>query len=487
MLEAERVRSSAVQEAAFYRAKLAAMESSSESEVARIERERTADLERLLATALAGQAERDRKIQELNDAVSLQTTLLEQAEARADDASKRADALSQSYDQSSESEKVLREENANLNARLRETSDRLLAQTSLAEQQEVDYNKTQSQLEELLHSRDQHIRALDQTRLAVTAATARAEEVDAQYARAREQITQLEADVAELRGELEVRNTEIDAARARIADVENFWAKSRQEADAFRAATTGSLGKLLDSHLELKSDEDRITRGYTEKISVLQNEVLSLRDALKETSRRADEAQQTLSKERSKVRDAEAETLSLRSQVVGFRTQYSIALADSGRYRKEVAAKEAELQNKAKEMSTVAMRMDAMRSYLAANGVVVEDEQGNPLRADDVTAARMQELEDRLSERTRAHEIVERELEALLKQKQDVDAQVESLSAQLDRVRATQSPSRRNGSDGNSDALVADLRKQLEETEESYKARLQQLEEDYQLAVHYVK
>ena len=128
-----------------------------------------------------------------------------------------------------------------------------------------------------------------------------------------------------------------------------------------------------------------------------------------------------------------------------------------------------------------------MRSYLAANGVVAEDEDGNPLRADDATSARIQDLEDRLAERTRAHEIAERELQSLLQQKQDVDAQVESLSAQLDRVRTTQSQSRRNGVDSVSDARVAELEQKLEETENSYKARLQQLEEDYQLAVHYVK
>ncbi|RPD82328.1 hypothetical protein L226DRAFT_556194 [Lentinus tigrinus ALCF2SS1-7] len=485
--EAERVRVSAVQEAAFYRAKLAALEASSESEVARIERERTADLERQLQVALAGQAERDRKIQELNDSVSLQTTLLEQAEARAEDASKRADTLTQSYDQSTEAHNALRERNAALEARLRETSDKLLAQTSLVEQHEADYIKAQSQLENVLRSQDQHIRALDQTRAALEAASSRAEEVDAQYARAREQISQLEADVAELRGELEARTSEIEAARVRIADTENFWAKSREEADAFRAVTTGSLGKLLDSHHELKSDEDRLTRGYTEKINALQNEVSSLRDMLRDTSRRADEAQEELSKERHRIRETETETLSLRSQVVGFRTQLSMALADSGRLRKDLVVKETELQNKAKEASTAALRMEAMRSYLAANGIVAEDEDGNPLRADDVTSARIQELEDRLVERTRAHEIAERELQSLLQQKQDVDAQVESLSAQLDRVRTTQSPSRRNGVDSGSDARVAELEQKLEETENSYKARLQQLEEDYQLAVHYVK
>ena len=268
--------------------------------------------------------------------------------------------------------------------------------------------------------------------------------------------------------------------------MENFWAKSREEADAFRAVTTGSLGKLLDSHHELKNDEDRITRGYTEKINALQNEVSSLREMLRDTSRRADETQEELSKERQKISKTDSETQSLRSQVIGFRTQLSMALADSGRLRKELVLKDSELQTKAKEASAAALRLEAMRSYLAANGIVAEDEHGNPLRADDVTSARIHELEDRLAERTRAHEIAERELQSLLQQKQDVDAQVESLSAQLDRLRATQSPSRRNGAD-NSDARVADLEQKLEETENSYKARLQQLEEDYQLAVHYVK
>ncbi|KAI1789772.1 hypothetical protein LXA43DRAFT_1096023 [Ganoderma leucocontextum] len=485
--EAERVRASAVQEAAFYRAKLAALEASSENDIAKVERDRVADLERQLSVALSGQAERDRKIQELNDSLSLQTTLLEQAEARADDASKRADSLAQSHDQHIDSHNTMRDRHGKLEAKLRETSDRLLSQTSLVEQHEADYIKSQSQLNELLREKDQHIRALDQTRSALETASARADEVDAQYARAREQIGQLEADVAELRGELESRTTEIEAARVRLADVENFWAKSREEADAFRAATTGSLGKLLDSHHELRNDEDRLARGYTEKINALQNEVSSLRDMLRDTSRRADEAQEELSTQHQKVREADVENSSLRSQVVGFRTQLSIALGDRGRLHKDLLAKDSELQAKFKEASAAALRLDAMRSYLTANGVVVEDEDGNPLRADDVMSTRLQELEDRLAERTRAHEISERELQTLLSQKQDVDAQVESLSAQLDRLRTTQSPSRRNGHDSGSEARIADLESKLEETENSYKARLQQLEEDYQLAVHYVK
>ncbi|KAI0778416.1 hypothetical protein BD413DRAFT_466819 [Trametes elegans] len=485
--EAERVRASAVQEAAFYRAKLAAIEASSDNEIVKVERERTADLERQLAAALSGQAERDRKIKELNESLSLQTTLLEQAEARAEDASKRADTLSQSRERDSEEQTTLQERNALLETTLQEQSEKLLEQTSLAEQREADYLKAQSQLDELLHSQEQHVRALDQTRAALEAASARAIEVDAQYSRARDQIVQLEGDVAELRGELEARTTEVENARTRLADIETSWDQSRKEADAFRAAATGQLGKLLDSHLELRTDEDRLTRGFQEKENALLAEIASLRDMLKDASHRAQDAQEELSNQRRKAREAEAETLSLRSQVVGFRTQLSMALADSGRLRKDLNAKESELLAKMKEASASALRLEAMRSYLAANGIVAEDENGDALRADDVTSARIQELEDRLAERTRAHDIAERELQTLLHQKQDADNQVEALSTQLDRIRTTQSPSRRNGGDAASDARISELEEKLEETESSYKARLAQLEEDYQLAVHYVK
>ncbi|KAI0830545.1 hypothetical protein BC628DRAFT_1336597 [Trametes gibbosa] len=485
--EAERLRTSALQESAFYRAKLAALESSSDNELVKVERERIADLERQLSAALSGHADRDRKIKELNESLSLQTTLLEQAEARADDASKRADTLAHSHERDNEDQITLRGRNAFLETQLREQSEKLLEQTSVAEQREADYIKAQTQLDDLLHSDDQHVRALEQTRAALAAVSARAEEVDAQYGRARDQITQLEADVAELRGELEARTTEVENARLRLLDVENSWAKSREEADAFRAVTTGSLGKLLDSHHELRADEDRLTRGHQEKLDALQAEIASLRDMLKDASRRAQEAQDELSGQRRKAREAETETLSLRSQVVGLRTHISLAMADSGRLRKELNTKESDLLSKTKEASTFALRLEAMRSYLAANGIVAEDEEGNPLRADDVTSARIRELEDMLTERTRAHGIAERELQTLLEQKQDADNQVESLSNQLDRIRTTQSPSRRNGADADADARVAELEQKAEETENSYKARLAQLEEDYQLAVHYVK
>lgn len=480
--EAERMRQNALQEAAFYRAKLAALESSSERDVTRLERERIAELERQLAHATSAQGDRDQRIKELEDSLAMQTTLLEQAEAKAEDSSKRAEMLAESHARAVQEQQTLRDRCNVMESTTREQADQLLAHKSQLEQREADYLHVQTQLDELMRTREQHIRALEQAQNAVNASAARANELDKQYERARDQITQMETDLVELRGELEARTMEVETVRMHLADAENSWAKSREEADAFRALTTGSLGKLLDSHRDLQSDEDRLARGHAEKLVALESEVNALRTILKETTRRADDTQSELTQERRKLHELEVDNLALRSQIVGLRTQLSSALADSGRLRKDLAVKDAELRSKMKEVSDTNVKLDMLRNFLADNGIV---EGEDIVRPDAVPSSpRLTQLEEQLANRSRMHERAERELQLALQDKRDAEAQVETLSAQLNRMH---SPSRRNTTDSNEDSRVQELEQKLEEVESSYKARLQQLEDDYQLAVHYVK
>jgi hypothetical protein len=110
-----------------YHAKFAAPHSSSEGEVARLE------LERQLSVSLAVQAERGHRIAQLTDELSLKSTLLEQAEANATEAAKRA------------------------GLEVREHADRLLMQTSLVQQRDAELVDMQAILDELLQSRDQQV------------------------------------------------------------------------------------------------------------------------------------------------------------------------------------------------------------------------------------------------------------------------------------------------------------------------------------------
>ena len=475
------MKTSAIQEAAYYRAKVAALEAAAPEELVRVERDRLVILERQLSSMLTERAEKDRKIGELSDSLALTTTLLEQAEARAVDASKRADLLEDSHEEKLREHADLQERHIMLEAALREHADRLLSQSSQLEQREADLSNAQSQVEELSLSKEQHVRALDQARTALQSASARAEEVDGKYKDSRDRSAQLEGDLAEMKGELESKTSEIETLRARLADVENSWAQSREEADAFRALTTGSLGELLDSHRDLKTDEERVVRGHAEKVAAMEMEIGQIRKMLKDATVRLDEAGTELTTQRQLVREGETEQLSLRSQITGLRTQLSNALGESGRLRKELIIKDSELRDKTKENSDSEVRLGMLRNYLAENGLAPDTDELSSKTGD--SSSRVTQLESKLAERSKLQERAERDLTAALNQKQQAELRAESLAEEVERLKVQGGSSR--GLNGIVDA--AEYEQRLEETDRSYKERLRQLEDDYQLAVHYVK
>jgi hypothetical protein len=138
-----------------YHAKFAAPHSSSEGEVTRLLLER---VERQLSISLAAQTERDQRNARLTDEFALKSTLLEKAEANAAEAARRA------------------------GLKLREHADRLLTQTSLVKQRDVELVGMQARLDELLLSRDQ-------------------------------QIAQYEEELGDVRAKLETKESELQAVR----------------------------------------------------------------------------------------------------------------------------------------------------------------------------------------------------------------------------------------------------------------------------------
>jgi hypothetical protein len=129
-----------------------------------------------------------------------------------------------------------------------------------------------------------------------------------------------------------------------------------------------------------------------------------------------------------------------------------------------------------------------LRNYLADNDIVLNND-GLPAKAESETASRVAELETKLAHYTRLQVQTERELQTVARQKQDALAQVSAMSTQLDRLRSTQSPAliRNDLDDSANDSRVVEAERRAEDVERSYKTRMQQLEDDYRLAVQLVK
>jgi len=153
-----------------HRGKLVAPDASSGKEVARLEHERIAGLERQLSETLA---ERDRHIARLTDQLAQKSALLEQAEANALEEKKRTG---------------------------------------------LELRELQANLDESLLSRDQ---ALEQARNALQKASCAAEANE-----------QSQRELTEMRAELEARKSE-STCRLRPADTESDCAKSKAKADTY--------------------------------------------------------------------------------------------------------------------------------------------------------------------------------------------------------------------------------------------------------------
>jgi hypothetical protein len=185
-----------------YHEKFAVPHSSCQGEVAWLE------LERQLSVLLTAQTERDQRIARLTDELALSGALLEQVKANA-------------------------AERARLG--LREHENRLLAQTSLVKQRDVELGDMQAKLDELLLSRDQ-------------------------------QVGQYEKELTNVRAKLEANESELEIVRLRLTDAEKGWTKSKAEADTLRAQTaTGSANR----------DEEQVTRRLMERMRALEAEVAS--------------------------------------------------------------------------------------------------------------------------------------------------------------------------------------------------------------------
>ena len=248
---------------------------SSEGEPALLESERVVELERQLSAILAAQTERDQRLAELSEELALKSALLERAEANAAEATKHA------------------------GLEPRELADRLLAQTSLVENKDAELVMMQAKLDELVVSRDQHVRALGRAQSALQKATSRAadadkyeielvevraelegkkSELEARKSELEARKSELEARKSELearkseqearKSEQEARKSELEAIRLRLTDAENGWAKSKAEADTLRALTTAGL---------VGTDEDRMTRVLLERIRAMETEMADMR------------------------------------------------------------------------------------------------------------------------------------------------------------------------------------------------------------------
>ena len=446
--EIEHQRDAAVSEAAYARAKLAAHSGSAhgtpQPDSARDSddgAERTTDISRRLALALAAQTEHKSRLELLNNELQAEKHAREFAEESAEAAQKRLDDISQGRNPGEM--EALRAELHEAQIKSRdEAAQRARAEEKLSMSQ-VDRDELALKHEETSNRLQEHMASLGALQAAVAASSEKASALERHLEQEREQKESLERKLMNLRAEHEERTTELESTARRLRETEELAETHAKEAATHREALLSSLSRA--ANVEGPPPKDAATE---QRILVLQQSADRAHSLAKNNREAADLAAQKLRSAEERIAGLEAYQERSNREGLQIRRQLQIALKDVQSAQAENREMKAQLENHQRDANALAVQHGALKDVLSERSLHTSDPRRSPMLGNHSPGSRFG-----TPDQNRLREL-EQQLQSSLKAHEETKGAFESRE---------------------------------QEAERQYGEKIEQLENDYKSAVHYVK
>ena len=441
--EVEHQRDAAVSEAAYARAKLAAHSGSAhgtpQPDSTRgmdDDADRTTDISRRLALALAAQNEHKSKIEVLTNELGTERRAREFAEEAAESAQKSLDGMGQGRNPV-ELEALRSELHKSQTSHRDEAAQRAQAEEKLSLAQ-VDREEIARRHEETSSRLQEHMASLGALQAAVIASSEKAETLDRHLVQEREQKESLESKLISLRAQHEERTSELESTARRLHEIEEVAETHAKEAATHRVALVTGLSKAT------VAEDPQVRDGATEqRILVLQQSADRAHSLAKNNREAADLAAQKLRSAEERIAGLETYQEQSSREGLQIRRQLTTALKDFQSAQSENRDLKAQLEIHQRDASALAVQHGALKDVLSerdARRSPMFDNNSPGSRFGTPDQNRLRDLEQQLQSTIKAHE--------------DTKSAFETREQEADR---------------------------------QYREKLEQLENDYQSAVHYVK
>ena len=444
LAEAEHQRDNAIREAAYAKVKLAAHGGShagtpqSDAISRNIgDEDRSGDIGRKLAAALATQTELRTAIASITTDVQNERRARELAEGTAEAAQKRVADLEGA--QNSGELETLRTELHHIGKTVRDEAAAKAEAYAKLQLLDVDKEELSRKLEETLENTKQHSITLASLREALTSSTDKASLLEMKLDEERQQRELVDRKLLHLRAEHEERTAELDDTTRKLRDAEEMVTTHAAEARTHRQAVVAGLDKLNSRGVESEraASEDQ-------RVPILKQQVEEAHVMVRKNQAEADEAAEKLRRAEERIAGLEASQEQASRKILTLRKQLQEAVKEAQNLQAKHTAVEQQLESKQRDASALAVKHNALREVLDERGL---SENGR-LKNADSPGARFDTADD-----SRVKDL-EQQLEASLRAHQDTKEAIESREI---------------------------------ETERTYREKLELLETDYQSAVHYVK
>ena len=487
----ERARVAALQEAAYYRAKLLASESGQAEERGRLERQRIQQLEKLLSTTTREHGELERKVTMLVDQARLESRLRVLAEDRLGETTKRALAAEEAQLEVYKDYAALQKHSYETEALLRDHTAQISTLTSRLAAQQAERDSLEGRMSSSSRSADTNRTMLAQFQEALNAAHARTNEYERQRAEHQRQSDAQNATLLALRqevqtksAELELRGQQLEQQSAVVAELESIVANLQREAQAHRDAATGGLAQLLAlQHAGAPGAASlRDAPQHTEHVQALQDEIQALRTLHEESRAAVNQMAQSLQQATERSNSLQHTNHRLFAEANAQRKQLTTALHELAMLRDASSTSRADDEHHARALEEAQVKLLALRQLLAEHEVDVPDEE-TLARPDFVHNRRVAEL----TREVEAHKLTAERNALDLQRAQDQMHRVgREWEARLREARVTEGA----GSRAELDALrrrAEEAERRLQHAADAHEERVSQLENDYLTAVQFVR
>lgn len=446
--EVEHQRDVALSEAAYARAKLAAHGGSqrgtpqtdgSSPDIDKTLSEYSSEMNKKLAMALSTQAELKAKIEALSTDLQQEKRTRELAEETSEATRKRLAELEMQNNTL---------ELENLRSELHRVEASARQEGLLRAEAEATSKQLQVDKEELLRKfEDSSVRLKDYgnnlsvLRDAVSASSTKSGLLERQLEEERERRGGLERKLLRLRSEHEERTAELENITRRLREAEEIAESHAKEAETHRNAFLSGLERAssVDSDASMRSLADQ-------RVTALEAQLERANKLAKANQAAADAAADKLRRAEERIAGLEAYQEQTSRENLQLRRQLQAAMKESQSNSTETRELRTRLENVQRDANALAVEHSVLKDLLRERNVNPSDSRPSPLaespgsRYGTPEQSRLRELEQQLSASLKAHE--------------ELKASFESREQEADRA---------------------------------YREKLEQLENDYQSAVHYVK
>ncbi|KAF9428830.1 Negative regulator of mitotic exit [Podila epigama] len=384
--EAERVRTAALQEAAYLKAKVSALQSGEVSLLASTETARAVDLEKRLTTALA-QVDRLQSQLSQSEAVSeRERHAREMAQEREREASARVQEVEEAHSRSLTEVASLHERASAAEAKLRECEAKNAANEAGLSSYQQQSTALFSQISALKTTVEHQKKSLEKAKLAYSVANDRAEHADRGWIQARQEIDSTQLEFASVRAELDRAQRESDHWKAKAQETELLWQKAKGENEAMRAlleddmnaaaassSSNASSPSSYSPNSNSRKHDSIMAITSASRVAELEHELGTLRHLLRESQGAAAQANKSLNETMIRISELEKAVMIARNEASTAQRQLSVAEDKIAELESQLGQKEEALDEMAKEQENNEVQLGVLRGVMRENGLLADD------------------------------------------------------------------------------------------------------------------